>query len=180
MIDLLNSVARQTQDFSHATGLHCKDGCGKCCENPQIETTVAEMMPLARHLWAAGEARQMWDRLVPGPCVFYKPDAAVAGNGRCSVYEYRPGICRLFGFAARRGKDGRKELFTCRVMKEHFSEDCRRAQDHIDSGRPVPMASDYGLQVQSADPNWGRELMPINSAVRLALERVHLSPGAAQ
>lgn len=180
---LLKDLSRQTDEFAQATGLRCKEGCGKCCENPDVETTVVEVMPLALHLWETGGAQEIWDgiesRKDPDDskryrqaCVFYTPDPVVAGNGRCSIYEFRPGICRLFGFATKRGKAGQKQLVTCRMMKENFSVDCGKAQEHIDAGQPVASLSDHGFKVRSLDPHWGKELLPINEAVKIAVERV--------
>ena len=178
---LLKDTSRQTGVFAKATGLHCKTGCGKCCENPEVETTVTEAMPLAAHLWEKGRAEEILEiieaRSAKGVCVFYRPDPLVPGNGRCAVYEQRPGICRLFGFSAKKDKHGRPVLVTCTVIKEKFPNDYHRACDHIAKGQPVPILSDHTIRVFSLDPSAGMQLLPINAAVRMALERVGIGPG---
>src|SRR5271170_7524548 len=110
MMVLFDGIDRQTEEFSGQTGLKCKNGCGACCTNPDIETTVAEVLPLAVYLWSREK-----DVSVPtflgrtqGPplriCAFYQPDPVTKGQGRCGIYAYRPGLCRLFGFSARQDK----------------------------------------------------------------------------
>jgi len=39
-------------------------------------------------------------------------------NGRCMMYEKRGLICRLFGFAGNKGKNGEKVYPACSVMAQ--------------------------------------------------------------
>lgn len=123
---IFQEIDRQTATLQAATGLHCPPGCGRCCENPEVETTVLEMMPLALELWQRGEVLQWIDRSQAveerGPCVFYHPDPFIPGNGRCSVYSWRPTICRLFAFATVTNKQGQPELAACVRQKEIMPE----------------------------------------------------------
>ena len=175
IVALLEDAGRQTQEFSKTTGLHCKAGCGHCCENPEVETTVTEVMPLAIELWAKGEADQILAAIErsqsKGVCVFYKPDPVIAGNGRCSVYARRPGICRLFGFSAKTDKHGKARLLTCKIIKERNPGECARAQKTMDQGASGPLISDFTHKVFGIDPGRGKDLLPINEAVRIAIER---------
>ena len=176
---LLEETSRQTQEFARTTDLHCKAGCGKCCENPNVETTVSELMPLAVELWAAAGAEAVLTAVAQagskGTCVFYKPDPAMAGNGRCSVYAQRPGICRLFGFSAKTDKHGKARLITCKVIKEQSGTQYAQAQESLDAGATAPMISAFTMKVYDIDPLRGMELFPINKAVRLALQRVGMA-----
>ena len=174
---LLENISRKTAAFAQATGLHCKPGCGKCCANPNIETTVAEMMPMAVDLWGKGQAEAMLTVLErsAAQCAFYKPNALVPGNGQCSAYEYRPGLCRLFGFSTTKDKYDKSYLATCKVIKEQFPIDYARAQRAIAYGVQAPSMSEHAFEVFNMDPQLGKELMPINQATRLAIERVGLS-----
>ena len=125
MTALFESIGRQTRQFAAETGLKCETGCGTCCANPDIETTVAEVLPLAVYLWSISQADDaLRTRPSAGACVFYKPDPAVKGHGRCGIYAYRPGLCRLFGFAANRDKYGRRTLATCKVIRESQAQAC--------------------------------------------------------
>jgi Fe-S-cluster containining protein len=175
--DVLNEITAQTQAMAQSTGLHCKAGCGKCCEHPHIETTVTEMLPMALHLWQTGQARQILENIEAATattCIFYKPDPLVAGNGRCTQYQHRPGICRLFGFSAKKNKAGQKELVTCRVIKEEYAQDYAQAQQHIASGLKVPAVTDFAMRIFAVDPAQGQKLMPINEAAVQALGQTSL------
>ena len=39
-------------------------------------------------------------------CVLYQPSSPDGAKGRCGMYEFRPGLCRLFGFSGRRSEAG--------------------------------------------------------------------------
>jgi len=139
MMALFEDIDRQTQSFASQTGLKCKSGCGACCLNPEIETTVAEVLPLAVHLWedpshaeSVLEAIQL--KNAKGACIFYKPDPLVPTHGRCSIYTYRPGLCRLFGFAARKNKYGQAEMVTCKVIKDSQAKACQDTQEKLNQG----------------------------------------------
>jgi len=155
--------------------LHCKTGCGACCEDPEIETTVAEVLPLAAYLWSQGSAEKILEDIrqnsSKGICVFFQPDPIHKGHGRCGVYAYRPGLCRLFGFAARQDKHGQRVLVTCRVIKDSQPQECNRTQEELHKGLQAPLLSTHAFAVSNIDPAHGQELLPINEAVSVALEK---------
>lgn len=180
---LLDELDRQTQTFAAQTGLKCKDGCGACCQNPDVETTVTEVLPLAVHVWSAFRPQKAVDSILEslrrtsfrGVCVFYKPDPSLKGQGRCSVYAYRPGLCRLFGFSARRDKYGKAQLVTCKVIKNIQPGLYTRAQTELQKGIPAPFLTALALSVYAIDPHHGGELLPINRALALSLEKIGYS-----
>jgi uncharacterized protein len=176
IINLLEENETQTRGFAAAVGLSCKAGCGQCCEDPQVETTVTEMLPLAAHVWSKGQAGEtltaIEERKASGVCVFYQPDPHVPGNGRCRVYDYRPGICRLFGFSAKKDKQASKGLVTCKTIKKEFPKEYAHAELEINKGVDVPLIGVHTLRVYSIDPVYGKELVGINQAVKTAVERV--------
>lgn len=170
-------IDRQTAVVQAATGLHCPAGCGRCCENPEVETTVLEMVPLALELWQRGEALAWLDQAQAvenrGPCVFYQPDPFVPGNGRCSMYEFRPSICRLFAFATVTNKQGKPELAACIRHKEVMPEIVAQTKAAIADGLPAPNFAEISMQLAMLDPV-GIERFPINQALTMALQRVGL------
>lgn len=170
-------IDRQTAVVQAATGLHCPAGCGRCCENPEVETTVLEMIPLALELWQRGEALAWLDQAQAvenrGPCVFYQPDPFVPGNGRCSMYEFRPSICRLFAFATVTNKQGKPELAACIRHKEVMPEIVAQTKAAIADGLPAPNFGEISMQLAMLDPS-GIERFPINQALTMALQRVGL------
>ena len=188
MTALFENLDRQTEKFSIETGLKCKNGCGACCTNPEIETTIAEVLPLAAYLWSTACIQDshrlhenlenilqaIKDRSSKGVCVFFKPDPVDPNKGRCSIYAYRPGICRLFGFAARTNKSGQRELVTCKVIKAGHPQECKQTQEALHMGLEVPLLSACASSVVNIDPLHGRQLLPINQAIRLAIEKLGL------
>ena len=192
MMVLYDEIDRQTSNFSGQTGLSCKAGCGACCENPEIETTVAEVLPLAAYLWSQGLASNKLEAIrlnsSKGVCVFYEPmnmkgtvplnslncrgQSPSTGQGRCGIYAYRPGLCRLFGFAARRDKHGQPVLVTCRVIKDSQAQACQRTQEQLQKGLEAPLLASHAFAVSNIDPVHCLKLFPINQAIRLALEKI--------
>ena len=171
------SLDAGTARLTRATGLGCPEGCGACCLSPEVETSVADLLPLALALAERGEAgaaltaaRAAGDA---GPCVLYAPEPGDARRGRCTVYAERPSICRLFGFASRRAKGGGLELAACRELRAAAPAATARAEAAIAGGLDVPRidvdASTIALVTGDARP------LPINHALRLALERTGLA-----
>lgn len=178
LFDVYARLDKQIHIFQQKSQLHCLPGCGQCCENPHVEATVFEMMPLAIELWNNGEAEECLQKIDSidgkGQCVSYLPDPRGGGKGRCSVYSFRPLICRLFGFTADTDKTGKPRLVTCRNIKSDQPKEYERAQRMIDENYPVPVMADYAREISRIDPAEGVKMMPINTALRIALEKVGL------
>ncbi|HEY9738784.1 MAG TPA: YkgJ family cysteine cluster protein [Trichocoleus sp.] len=178
VLKVYQQIDQQTAAFQAATGLRCAAGCGRCCDNPHIEATPLEMLPAALELIRRAEAEQRLTQLAslgsPSLCSFYEVDEAVPGNGRCQMYTWRPTLCRLFGYAASRDKQGQAVLATCAGHAIAMPEVLSDAQGAIANGLPVPLFADWQSQVSSIDPHWGTQQMPINQALRVALERLSL------
>ena len=164
--------------FKSKTGIKCAEGCGRCCENPDVETTALEMLPLAYELFRKNEAQQWLERAQQadhkGPCIFYQPDARISGNGRCTVYAFRPLICRLFGFSAKSNKHRRMELVTCPVIKKNCAQGIVKADAMIDRGDRLPLMPEYSMKSYQIDPQMGQRQLPINKAIQEAIEHIGL------
>lgn len=122
--------------------------CGNCCRNleNQLMLEPLDAYNLARHLRERGEivsiddvyARyahlDMLEELLPiyimntdGPdyaCVFLK-------DGRCSVYDGRPYVCRIYPFSVRPGQRGKAfEFYRCVDQHAaHFSGGRKQVKD---------------------------------------------------
>jgi Fe-S-cluster containining protein len=155
----LDAAIAQFQSWS---GLHCKNGCGKCCFKPDIEATALEFLPFAQYLYDQGQALDWHEKLsdTADPlCVILNPTQA--GAGLCSEYPHRGLICRLFGYSARVNKYGGRELVTCQVITQK-----------IEGGAEIPVLSHYYMKLHAVDPDLAREFYPINQAIKRALETV--------
>lgn len=175
VLDIFAEIDERTEALRAATGLSCPEGCGRCCEQQDLEVTVLEFMPLAVHLWKTGMAESWLEKIEKkqdNVCVFYEPDPAVKGNGRCSVYAFRGMICRLFGYFAVRDKNSVPRFAACRVMKERCPEKVENVQKLISSGFDVPLAGMFSYRVMSLDPYFGARFYPVNRAIRTAIEKM--------
>jgi uncharacterized protein len=115
---------RSVSAFAAKAALQCPGGCGRCCESPFIEASPLECLPLAATLipkaeeWLARlELHLRLNRTLPSSCPFYVSFGF--GKGFCSVYDQRPLICRLYGFAAYIDDAGNDELDSCHYHTEH-------------------------------------------------------------
>jgi Fe-S-cluster containining protein len=176
---LYRRLDRRIAAFRRAAGLACPPGCGECCLSPEVEATVLEMLPLALRLRRQGRLEATLAGLGPGepprPCVFYSSGPLGAFGGHCTVYPWRPLLCRLFGFAAVAGSGGRPELAVCGRMRAADPGPAHAAAAAVASGRlRAPVMGDWSLAAYRLDPALGSSLQPINAALRQALERVGL------
>ena len=165
----LDTEIQQFQNWSH---LHCKMGCGKCCFKPDIEATPLEFLPFAVEKCKTNEGETWLERLATLDnkqiCVILNPTQS--GAGLCSEYPYRGLICRLFGYSARTTKYDEKELVTCSIIKTEQQSNYTTAQQKVKSDGQIPLMSDYYLKLHYVDPYLANDFMPINQAIKKALE----------
>ncbi len=165
--------------FQDATSLYCLEGCGSCCATQTVEATPLEALPLAQEIYRRrGEERvlaELEEREREGSqvCLFYEPDPREEGKGRCGEYSFRPLLCRLFGFAARRNRQGEKEPVFCRLVKQSHPEVVLGAHQAVAQRMEIPIFQDLFQRVASLEPSLGYRLLPINQAVREALEYLY-------
>jgi Fe-S-cluster containining protein len=159
--------------MQQASGLHCLSGCGECCKKPNIECTPLEFLPLALELYDDGRAEQAFEELQKqhnSLCYVFRPHVTNFG-GLCNAYPNRGLICRLFGFTARTNKEGRRELVTCKFIKEEQAIAFSQVTEELKAGKKIPVMSEYYTRLTSIDPTLA-ELYPINQAIQKALEVV--------
>ena len=171
---LFSKLEQESAQFEQASGLHCVSGCGKCCTYPDIEASPIEFLPWAFHLFLNGEAESTLIHLNKTrslTCLIYKP-LTVIGQGRCSNYKYRGLICRLFGFAANTDKYGNLRLATCKIIKEGQADNYNSTSEAMDEGLNVPIFTEYYMQLNQIDFKLGNLILPINKALKRALEEV--------
>jgi len=135
---------------------------------------VTEMLPVAHELFQRGEAYGVLEHLRSdgdnGMCVFFVPDSVASFKGRCRYYSWRPTVCRLFGFAARKNKRGRQDAAFCERQKEWAPAVVAAAGDVLSGGLKAPDYTNFSIRFSALD----NKLMPINRATRMAVERYGL------
>lgn len=168
-------IASSFSAYQQQRGLNCRTGCGECCLQPTIEATVLEMLPLAIHLFDQGTAEQTLAQLEqqsePQSCVFYQKLSFDGKQGQCGIYQQRPSVCRMFGAAGYRDKQGNTSLSACKIIK---SERPKQYQDSLIAlqSDPPPMMVMAKELVNELDYELGKQHLPINEAVKQALEKV--------
>ncbi|WP_047416145.1 YkgJ family cysteine cluster protein [Cellulophaga sp. Hel_I_12] len=176
-VDSLYAVLdKEIAVFQSKSSLHCKAGCGKCCTHAEVDASPLEFLPWALHLFLKGTAATTLDHLktkTSAICHIYEPLSVVdSGSGKCSDYQYRGLICRLFGYGANRDKFGEMRLATCKIIKESQAENFEAAQKAMKEGLYVPIFTDYYMKLSQIDFRLGNLIVPVNTALKLALEEV--------
>lgn len=179
LLELYEEIDRQTAALKAMTELRCPPGCGTCCYSHTVEATVLEMLPVARELFCRRQALSLLERSGAaddeGPCVFYQPERSARRDGCCGIYSLRPSVCRLFGYGAVKNKYGSAQLAVCTVMKKVIPRAAQDAACAVGRGLAAPTFTDFAHQVAGLEPFLGGRALPINHALRLALEREGLA-----
>ena len=132
--------------FCNAFDVHCKKGCGTCCEHfiPDIYNVEARFLALGIiHDDRVEEVRKKIEAFSDNQeyCPLYDFDS----DYHCTVYKYRPLICRLFGATASKDKDGRPCFRHCKYnigAKNLTPEELDEKKDKV-----IHM-SDYALMIE--------------------------------
>lgn len=174
---ILNDEIAQTYSrYQNDRKLFCRSGCGQCCLHPGIEASVLEMLPLALHLYDTGLAESTLDALQQhdqdqAGCFFYQASSEDRKSGHCGVYPYRPAVCRMFGAAGYRGREGEVLLSVCKVIRADAPEAVIATEQSLSSETP-PMMRNHKAQIAQLDYELSKENMPIKRATAAALEKV--------
>ncbi|WP_035667680.1 YkgJ family cysteine cluster protein [Flavobacterium sp. 83] len=174
--ELFDRLENEISAFQSETNLHCRIGCGKCCSTPEIVASPLEFLPWALYLFLNSKAEEMLVELnnkSNSNCHLYRPISILErNNGSCSNYRYRGLICRLFGYAASRDKYGKLRLATCKIIKEEQQQNFKDTEEAISKGLYVPNFSDYYMRLSQIDNRLATTLLPINEALKIAIEEV--------
>jgi hypothetical protein len=90
------------------------------------------------------------------------------------MYDWRPSICRLFGFSVFSRKDGLLVFRSCKPIQGVAPHLVTAAQEKISAGLPVPRLTQYSMYIFGRDPGPTNGLLPINQALMQAMERYGL------
>ena len=185
--EVFRELDEHLEKTTSLTGMKCHHLCSACCKKTDIEASPIEFIPLAAWLYETGQVDEFLTRLdksdVTGYCVLFSPDAWKEGKWGCQQYDKRGLICRLFGFGYRLNREGVPELVTCKILKDSCPSAVARArQTGIETPDEVPLFRNYSMQLYSIDPDLAINLMPINKAIRAAIEKLyfHYTLGVAQ
>jgi len=173
---LFGELDAEINSFQVTTKLACLPGCGRCCTHNEVDASPLEFLPWAYQLYLKGEANQVLEALsekTSNICHNYNPiGLLVAGKGSCGAYTYRGLICRLFGYAANADKYGKLRLATCKIIKEDQALAFQNAENMISDGLPIPVFTHYYMRLSQIDYQLGNKIVPINTALKIAIEEV--------
>jgi Fe-S-cluster containining protein len=198
VMDVYQSLSQEFSAFQSSQSLNCAEKCGACCNKPDIEVSPLEMLPFALHLFDTGQAEQVFDELesyAGFACKQYQRLSLDGSEGYCGIYEYRPGICRMFGAAGYKTKSGEATLSVCKTIKQAVPEKYAATliaiqPQHSDvieqlligdiaansAGQSTaikpPMIAEGRQKLAQLDYELGDKLMPINDALRFMLEKM--------
>ena len=171
---LFHQLELESVRFQKESNLSCASGCGNCCTYSDIEASPLEFLPWAFHLFLNSKAEEtllMLEQNNSPTCFIFKP-ITLSDKGNCSDYKYRGLICRLFGYGANKDKYGNLRLATCQIIKESQTENYKTANEAITKGLYVPVFTDYYMQLNQIDFHLGNIILPVNKALKMALEEV--------
>ena len=174
--ELYQNLESEIKTFQTETKLSCVVGCGKCCSTPDIDASPLEFLPWAFHVFMEGEAEEKLTALnntVTPNCHLYQPSSIEEfTKGKCSDYKHRGLICRLFGYGATTDKYGQLRIASCNIIKEGQKENFDKSTEAINNGLSIPIFTEYYMQLSQIDFKLGNVFVPVNKAMKLAIEEV--------
>jgi Fe-S-cluster containining protein len=176
---------------ARGAALECPEGCGSCCEAfvpdllPQEAAFMAAwLLESAPELAREAAAWTAAGRPAAPPCPFLsrRPSGA-----RCAIYPARPLVCRLFGAAGVRDRDGRASFRPCARMPlagyaPVGGERPSMRGGELDAafGSMPPMMADYAAELSGASPGESADRALLPEALPRALARVALALSLAE
>ena len=147
------SLEEHQKNFCSGFNVHCKSGCGSCCEHFVPDITDLEAEYLEFGLLSEGrdeavlEAVSKMNHDAP-PCPLYDINNK---EHHCTVYEYRPLVCRLFGAAASKDKEGHPVFRNCKWNDNPGAEiPSQILESHKEN---LVVMSDYAMQLEDEEIN---------------------------
>lgn len=183
---IYNDIERAQESWKNASPMQCPQGCGNCCVD--FEPDVLEIEALYMAAWlmhndlnkalAIADETYIWPRFIEqaSGCFLFDPE----NDYHCTVYGGRALICRLFGYAADTGKDGKIRWKPCRlgndaVLKEGFTKR-QYTEDEILSltGMLPPVMSVFLREAVAIMPDEAGRTVPLREALPKAIRKLQL------
>jgi Fe-S-cluster containining protein len=168
--EVFQALDHDLTSFQTQSGLHCKSGCGKCCQKPDIDATVLEFLPMAYHAFKQNTSEELYEKASSQPDGLCLMLDSTKSSGMCLDYKFRGMVCRVFGFTARINRLGLKDMITCRTIKTEQEENYSKVITGAPEG--IPLAQSYYRRLMNIDADLGRTQYPINVAIKKAIEEV--------
>ncbi len=169
---LYTKLEAAQEKFCTVFDVHCKACCGACCEHFTPDVTTLEASFLAFGLITEGKADRVLELLAaPNPngegCPLYDKSNA---EHHCTVYKWRPLICRLFGAAASDDKNGNPVFRRCKWNEDGHNVPTEVLRAHADV--LVEMRT-YGMMLEETERE-SQETSLLPDALPRAIEKIQL------
>lgn len=169
-------VSSEFSSFQSNNKLECFEGCGKCCFNSDVNCSPIELLPMAYDILDRGDAEkihEMASNYHGTTCFFLDVENFETGRGKCREYKNRPLVCRSFGVAARKDKNGSVEFSVCKPLKEgrslEYNELIQKDWIHAPD---VPYIEKLSSRLCTLDPAFLDKQHPINESLVIILEKI--------
>lgn len=153
VLDNYELMTKESVQYQNDNKISCPSKCSSCCQNPKVSATALEMLPLALFLIESNSIPENWNSEI---CLFYSKG--------CSVYTHRPTVCRLFGWTQISGKNNDR-LSICPKTE--------KANSNLSPN--APKIELWARKIKELDPSLSQEILPINQALKLMIEKVLLT-----
>ena len=159
-------TSAQTQN-----NLQCPSDCGRCCQNPSIEASVFEMLPMALYL----HDNNLTDTYLEKIDQAMNTNQYCIGilNNRCQLHQFRPTICRMFGVSGHLDKNRKIQASICKVLKEVNPQDSHKVILDPENHN-LPIMTHWSSKLLTLEPELLSDKMHINLALRKAIHKVEL------
>ncbi len=164
---IYDEMAETFSTYQSNSGLSCLPNCGRCCQNPEVEASMLEMLPFAMKIYDEGKMDEWLLKLETTSqkhCLLFVPTGG-EGQGQCGSYQERPSVCRMFGVAGTFNKHHEVTLSICKYIKE----------SHPNPIAPIPstpLIPDWSSRLSTIDPDLTQKKVLMNEAMLKALEHV--------
>ena len=169
---LFAQIDQSNKKFLNQVDVRCPQGCNKCCHGKSVSAAPLEFFPYAYFLYQTNQLEdKYWEfKGKEGTSCYLVEGDEYSLSGKCSIYEYRGIICRLFGNSASINKNGEKTYSACSILKSQITD-----QEKFKSvlQKSAPVYSDFYMRLRTIDNMHGAMLLPINTAILKSMELVY-------
>ncbi|MCX7679175.1 MAG: YkgJ family cysteine cluster protein [Spirochaetes bacterium] len=172
LIELYRTIDDATFQVKTLLSINCPAGCGTCCctASSNIEASIIEMLPLCIYCFKKNIYHEIRLRIAENFCPFYRPTPLPDG-GCCNAYQYRPLVCRLFGFSFMKNKFGTFIPIACPTLRNEYE---KKSEIISTNATILPLITAFSFQSLTIDYSLGNDRYPINVAFAKAMDYVLL------
>jgi len=168
--DLYRELEVREDKFCETFDVSCKKDCCQCCMNFTPDILEAEADYMAFGIIAEGRADEVLELIENsdpniGRCLMLHPEDKAHP---CAEYQWRPLLCRLFGDAASKNKDGHPTFRRCKWNEAGHDVSTEDMEKRPDS---LVVMSDYGMRMEDIDVDSNGTLM-LGEALKKSIEKV--------